>query len=681
MKKTKFLSASLAMLLTVTAMPISATNIIDEYQSIAYQSSSYSIPSYGLSLSTSRARWSYVNKQTMFTYNDTMHLVDATTGSQVVISEINADNSTTTIKTIDFELPLYGGFFAGQDYNYIVFGQTNLEESTSLETYRIVKYDKDFNKISSYSTTGGNTITQTPFSAGSLRMAENADGSELTVHTARQMFASSDGANHQSQITFVLDTKTMTLKNQTNAMQGTQHVSHSFNQFVQYDGDKQILVDHGDAYPRAVVLHESKDGTDYSYYWSSHIEYELLEIPGLIGANCTGVSIGGLEISNSSYLVAINKVDFSKISSFSSYSMTGLDIDERDVMLLVMDKNSKEVNQITIQKYVDTGYTSSIPYIVKIDDDNFMVIWQEHSASTTSGYLTTKFVMVDGSGNKTSAIMSKANTPLSMYVQPLYINDLVTWYVGNEIQTLSPSGQEKVSINSAQISNINTNYTEIGTEITPNPTVILDNTTLILDTDYTVSYSNNLNIGTATITITGIENYTGTITKTFNIIDFADNSTNAWYYDAVKFVVNEGLFGGTSETTFSPSTTMSNGMIWTVLYREQGGTGSTSGAEWYKSAQEWVISNNLSDGENYSADMTREELAVLLYKLENSPSVSLNYATPFQDNDSISSSAKSAMNWAVKVGLYLGNDTNTLNPQGSATRAEVATILMRYLAD
>lgn len=160
---------------------------------------------------------------------------------------------------------------------------------------------------------------------------------------------------------------------------------------------------------------------------------------------------------------------------------------------------------------------------------------------------------------------------------------------------------------------------------------------------------------------------------------YSDIKVTDWHYEAVSFAVETGLFGGTSDNSFEPEKTMSKAMIWTVLYRNSGGTGETTGANWYEASQSWVVDNELSSGDNALNDMTREELAILLYKLENSPTVETEGASSFADSQHISENATDAMNWAVGVGLYQGNLTNTLNPTGTATRAEVATILMRYL--
>ncbi|HBS44626.1 MAG TPA: hypothetical protein DEA91_09550, partial [Paenibacillus sp.] len=99
-----------------------------------------------------------------------------------------------------------------------------------------------------------------------------------------------------------MNTQTMTVTNDLGRFQKN-HVSHSFDQYVLFDGAAHVLVDHGDAYPRSIVLNKG-NGTSYN-------EVDLFNIPGKIGANTTGVSIGGFEMSSANYIVAMNTIDHS----------------------------------------------------------------------------------------------------------------------------------------------------------------------------------------------------------------------------------------------------------------------------------------------------------------------------------------------------------------------------------
>lgn len=149
-----------------------------------------------------------------------------------------------------------------------------------------------------------------------------------------------------------------------------------------------------------------------------------------------------------------------------------------------------------------------------------------------------------------------------------------------------------------------------------------------------------------------------------------------WGKEAIDYVISRGLFAGTSETSFSPNTQMTRAMVWTVLARLDG-QDTSGGANWYAQAQTWAAANDISDGTLPQGNVTREQLIAILYRYSGSPEANENLNS-FGDAGQISNWASDAMQWAVQNGLIVGSN-NALNPQGDATRAEVATILMRYI--
>lgn len=166
---------------------------------------------------------------------------------------------------------------------------------------------------------------------------------------------------------------------------------------------------------------------------------------------------------------------------------------------------------------------------------------------------------------------------------------------------------------------------------------------------------------------------------------FSDVTSDAWCYDAVSYVVNAGLFNGTSDTTFDPDGTMTRAMIWMVLARNSGVDTETDGDVWYQVGQEWAMENSVSDGTNPDGNVTRQELAAMLYRyaVENGEDVSVGENTnilSYEDVMAVDEYAIPAMQWACGTGIVKGNTDSTLDPDGNATRAQVATMLMRYLA-
>ena len=162
-------------------------------------------------------------------------------------------------------------------------------------------------------------------------------------------------------------------------------------------------------------------------------------------------------------------------------------------------------------------------------------------------------------------------------------------------------------------------------------------------------------------------------------LPFTDVSANNWFYDGVKYAYENGLMNGTSSSAFSPNANTTRGMIVTILARVEGV--NTNGTPWYAAGQKWAMDNGISDGTNMPGVITREQLATILYRYAKQKGYDVSKSaalTAFSDADKVSGYAAEAMQWAVAEGLLQGSN-GKLNPQGSATRAQVATILMRFM--
>lgn len=159
-------------------------------------------------------------------------------------------------------------------------------------------------------------------------------------------------------------------------------------------------------------------------------------------------------------------------------------------------------------------------------------------------------------------------------------------------------------------------------------------------------------------------------------LPFADVAEGAWYYDAVKAVYEAGLMKGVTDTSFDPDGTLTRAMIWTILARADG-VDTEGGSSWYSKAQAWAVSKGVSDGENAMGEITREQLVTMLWRLNGEPVI--DYLMTAPDAGTISSWAYEAMRWAAGVGLIQGDEAGRLEPTATATRAEAATFLVRYL--
>lgn len=366
------------------------------------------------------SRWAHTNFHSLAKTEEGLLQAVVEGENEVLIHNYTPEGKLQSTKTLPLELSIHGGFYQGIDANYIVSGDKNVSESLTKEVIRVVKYDRNFNKIDTLSLTGEDIRTTVPFDAGSLRMAETED--DLIIHTSRERFKSRDGLNHQSQLTLVIDKETMTLKEKVTDFQSN-HVSHSFNQFVRVDGDKHILIDHGDAYPRSIVLHRG-DGQTYE-------KVDLFDIPGLVGANATGISVGGLEVTTDNYMVAFNTVNHDLITNYTSFGLEGTQINTRDVVLAIVPKNNlnkKAVKHIKLTNYAETNKTAYPPHLVKLHNDEYMVLWEEIQKDGISIGSEVKYAIVDGNGKIVQAIKTLPDGELSD-CQPIYTNGEVVWIV------------------------------------------------------------------------------------------------------------------------------------------------------------------------------------------------------------------------------------------------------------
>ncbi len=230
--------------------------------------------------------------------------------------------------------------------------------------------------------------------------------------------------------------------------------------------------------------------------------------------------------------------------------------------------------------------------------------------------------------------------------------------------------------------------------VTPNEGYVLGTLTATDANGDTISLTNAGN-GKYTFTMPSSK---VTISATFvaegeQELPFTDVASSEWYYEAVQYVYNNELMNGMSATTFEPNSTTTRGMIVTMLYRlENEPTAASAGftdvaaGQWYTDAVNWAAANNIVNG--YGDDqfgptdtITREQMMAILYRYAQYKGYDVTASadlSAYTDAANISSYAVSAMQWAVGEGLINGITDTTLVPGGSATRAQVAAILMRF---
>lgn len=405
-------------------------------------------------------------------------------------------------KTITSELPLFGCFYSDGSNYYVLSGQNNLDESSAVECYRLTKYDKSWNKLTSCGLSNCNTCI--PFDAGSA--AITSSGSYLVVRTCHEMYTSDDGLRHQANLTILINTSTMKILDSQYAVSygGYGYCSHSFNQYVKLDGNYVIGADHGDAYPRSMAISRgTADITKGTINSNNYSQYDVLPIAGNIGDNYTYATLGGLEISGSNYMI----VGSSKKQDGSSSTM--------NVFVGLLNKSSGATSYKWLTGYGSSDTGAGNPFLVKISDNKFAVIWMQGDKLN--------YAFIDGSGNLSGSI--KTVSGFLSDCQPIVSGDKIVWYAydGKLVNffSINTSSGEFTAHSPTDISHVTVAsiaaQTYTGSAITPSLTITYGGANLVQDTDYTVSYTNNINYGTATVTITGKGKYTGSRTATFSI--------------------------------------------------------------------------------------------------------------------------------------------------------------------
>jgi hypothetical protein len=340
------------------------------------------------------------------------------TDGTLSVRELDKGFHVTRQLTLAKELDVFGDAHMSKDGSfYVMTGQHNTEESVNKEVIRVVKYDSGWNRRSAASVRAGKSIIRIPFDAGNPQM--DSSGSDLIIYTSRERFTTGDGLNHQSNLTIRINTDTMSVEYQSPSFD-INHVSHSFRQFVKYDGGKLVYVDHGDAYPRSIVLQTETPSAKVRNLPTAN----LLNARGNTGDNYTGMAPGGFELTAGNYMVAAATIDQSSSATQKVHN----------IVLLTVPRNN--VSDANVQSRALTNLpasgdvTAGVPYLVHITNDRLAVIWSEFKTDL-GGFIGTKHVVVDGSGRSVSDVKT-SYLPTSQYTQPIYEGGKIYWvYVGD----------------------------------------------------------------------------------------------------------------------------------------------------------------------------------------------------------------------------------------------------------
>ena len=366
--------------------------------------------------------------------------VEYISGDSYVIEEYDRELRFLSGRTVSFDpgFSLWGGFFAGERYNFVVLGQPNPGENEKAEVLRLIRYDKNWNRLGETGLYGLNTTD--PFHAGSLRFSEN-DG-VLWIHTAHQLYTKcdSDGVcrRHQTNMILMVREETGRVIHAGFEVGGYFcYVSHSFNQFVLTDREGGIVtLDHGDAYPRAIVLHrrvQAADSNGSETVWEDRGDTQEAVIQmfhGATGDNTTGASVGGLAETGLGYLAVYS---YNGVGANSKGSVMGVATEDpepvRNAYLAFVSKEDVSWTGVTVRKLTDYpsggGYRAGNPVIVPIGRNSGYILWE---IQTSGGFSTGQLAYVRYAGDGSVSEITTMDGYLSD-CQPIVSGDRILWYV------------------------------------------------------------------------------------------------------------------------------------------------------------------------------------------------------------------------------------------------------------
>lgn len=375
----------------------------------------------------------------------------------LVIDLIDSAGKCTHYKKLSIPGETWGGtvYQAPDGCNYITTGNSgNI-------AFFVMKYSADWTLLGTTSITKYESYTNIAFDAGNSDMAMAGD--YLIVHTARLR---KDG--HQSNFTSWIDTKTMEAVSIADKFPAT-HVSHSFSQFVRYDGKHIIMIDHGDGYPRGIsMITELPDlnnkGTEESL---------LMKFWGKVGANNTGATVDGFELGSKHHLVVGSSIPHDRFTSEAEYAayLGGDDLETdysylytytRDLYVVLIDPISGLPQFKWLTNYPPSSWIENVE-MIKLTEDKFILLYGTCKATETSDYnydksYYTNYMLIDSEGNiKKTGEMDKK---LYCTSEPSYYDGILTWccYEESELGCFMALNRWNIETGAFTVQNIDTGF-------------------------------------------------------------------------------------------------------------------------------------------------------------------------------------------------------------------------------
>ena len=343
----------------------------------------------------------------------------------LLLETYNSGYKLISSKRLPMELEIFGGIYCGSEYNYIVFGQSNVGKLDDKEEIRVVKYSKDWERIDSRSFRKTNSTV--PFEGGTCRMTEY--GNNLFICACHKMYN-----GHQANMLIILDKNDLHVKDALTEVPfgavSIGYVSHSFDQFIDTTDGVVTGVQLGDGGPRGVVQLIYPGTADSDSIINVPVQEKIIfdiaqaeESDDGFRYNATGVSIGGYNVSSSHYLTALSSVDQS--NSLNQISSTAV----RNIYIAALDRQDYNAAARNIQV---TDYKSGLahtPQFVKLADDKYLLLWEYENEGKIS--LNYAFIGADGNLLTQTYTWNEADRARLSDCEPIIWNGKAVWYTSS----------------------------------------------------------------------------------------------------------------------------------------------------------------------------------------------------------------------------------------------------------
>ena len=601
------------------------------------------------------------------------------------------DKDFVLIDELNFmdDFPVFGGFYSGPKYNFVVMGKENPEHKDAETVLKVIRYTKDWliDGICEIQTTEADEyslqVTQVircvkdGVSFGSCKMKQV--GNYLYITTAGVSYPDEEGTTNPINLYLVIDLTTMIWRPEMSAMtnnMGCGLVSPSMTQLMTVCDDNIVVANLGLAFPRALVLTHFKadahDGylcdkkeTDNAIEAIAPDEHIVQYIPGELGEYHSGVEITDFVVTDTTYLIAgtCGKDEFS----------------QQDACMWIMNRETQIAQRVKLSEGVDVKG----PYLVQTKTDEYVLIWNEGDLLC--------WCKLDQDGKINGEIKTKEHEMLSD-CKPIVSEGKLMWYTRELKPDIEPD-----PVDPTDVSQEPTDPSESSEPFEPtDPSESSEPTDVSEPSEPTDSSEEPTDPTGEPDPTEPIEEPPEPTPPPKPVYDFSyeDVQETAWFYEYVMYTTQNKLFNGISENEFGPDVKLNRAMVITVLWRMRGSpdidanipfTDVKTGS-WYEPALRWAYTQGIAMGVEKGkfapeVNVTREQMVTFLYRYHMKYTAQegiLGFVNRFDDHTKIGSFARPAMEWATYYQIITGMTPNTIVPQGTATRAQFAKILCVY---